>query len=118
MMGTQKQPTKEQRRARRKVQEPRPALPAPVLNFVTYVEPDRVRFVVVVATGPGTKPTPDGGPWAVEYTVPEHERHRLAECSASAEGMLWRMLSAHASAVFDEAKARGWVDRTPKEMTK
>ncbi len=79
------------------------------LNFVTYIDASRPWwFTVLVATGPSTKPTPDGGPWAVEYTVPKHERHRLAECSYTAEQMLFRMLETHAPNVHRAAVARGW----------
>lgn len=82
------------------------------MNFVTYF--DRARpwwFCVVIATGPGTKPTPDGGPWATEYEVPIDERHRLSECSRTAERMLFRMLREHAPNVYTRAINLGWKKR-------
>lgn len=82
------------------------------MNFVTYFDRDRSWFSVLVATGPGTKPTPDGGPWACEYTVPPNQRHRLATISRNAENMLAIMLRDHAPAVHEEAIRRGWFDDT------
>lgn len=110
-MALQKPRTREQRRARRDAIQAQPAPFEPCLSFVTYVEPSRYWFAICVATGEGTKPTPDGGPWSVEYTVPAHERHRLDECSRTAEFMLWRMIGAHAADVLREAEKKGWVTR-------
>lgn len=82
------------------------------LNFATYVDRDRYAnvdwFSVVVATGKGTTPTPDGGPWAMEYTVPHRERHRLATISESAERMLFHMLRTNAPQVLTRAVELGW----------
>lgn len=82
------------------------------MNFVTYFDPSRVWFCVLVATGAGTKPTSDGGPWAVEYTVPSEIRHRLADCSRWAEAMLWRTLEAEEPAVYARAAALRWPEAT------
>lgn len=77
------------------------------MNFVTYIDPSRPWwFCVMVATGASTAPTPDGGPWAVEYEVPS--RARLAECSQNAEDLLQRMLRDCAPNVLHEAVALGW----------
>lgn len=83
------------------------------MNYVTYFDDARTRFYVVVATGPNTKPTPDGGPWATEYEVPPHHRHRLARISENAEELLRRMLRDHAPDVLARAVAMGWFLATP-----
>jgi hypothetical protein len=81
------------------------------MTFVTYFDRSRPWwFTVVLATGTGTTPTPDGGPWAVEYTVPVSERRRLSECSRTAEGILWRIVADRAAEVFAEATALGWPE--------
>ena len=83
------------------------------MNYVTYVDRNRYAngdyFAVVIATGPGTKPTPDGGPWAVEYPVPHRERHRLAKISAHAETLLFRPLRELVPQVFAQAVELGWT---------
>lgn len=82
------------------------------MNYLTYVSRDRYRdgdwFAVVVATGPGTKPTPDGGPWATEYTVPRAHRGRLREISENAERMLFQAIRACAPEVYARCVALGW----------
>ncbi len=87
------------------------------MNYLTYFEASRPWwFCVVIATGPGTTPTPDGGPWAVQYTVTTDEledRARLATVSANAEELLRRMLRDHAPAVLRDAVALGWFAETP-----
>ncbi len=85
--------------------------------FVTYVDRNRYAdgdwFALLIATGPDTKPTPDGGPWATEYTVAHRERHRLAEISRNAEMMLFQMLRAHAPEVYGRAIELGWASSLP-----
>lgn len=77
------------------------------MRYLTYVDAARPRwFCVMVATGPNTRPTPDGGPWAVQYEVPS--RSRLAECSQTAEYLLQRRLRDDAPAVFRDGVALGW----------
>lgn len=80
------------------------------MNYVTYFGRDLLGdwFAVVVATGPGTKPTPDGGPWATEYEVPRREMRRLDEISANAERMLFQSIRANAPEVYAQCVALGW----------
>lgn len=69
------------------------------------------RLIVVFATGPDTKPTPDGGPWACDYEVPESED--LARCSSNAERIMWQIVERHAPESFRAATAAGWVTSCP-----
>jgi len=82
------------------------------MNYLTYVDRGRYAdgdwFAVVVATGPNTKPTPDGGPWATEYEVPRRERHRLREISENAERMLFQSIRSTAPEVYARRVALGW----------
>ncbi len=84
------------------------------MNYVTYFNAMRPWwFCVVVATGEGTAPTPDGGPWAIEYEVPFEHRGRLAVISQNAEELLRRMLLEHAPDVLRAAVALGWFAEAP-----
>ncbi len=89
------------------------------MNFVTYFDRSRPWwFCVLVATGPGTKPTADGGPWAVEYEVTNdqlEDRGQLAQVSENAEELLRRLLRDHAPAVLREAVALGWFSAPSKD---
>lgn len=82
------------------------------MNFVTYFDRSRPWwFCVVVATGEGTTPTADGGPWAVEYEVTNdqlEDRRSLAKVSENAEELLRRMLREHAPKVLADALQLGW----------
>jgi hypothetical protein len=85
------------------------------MTYATFFTPRG--FALMFATGPNSKPTPDGGPWVCEYAVSELERSEavfdvLERASRNAETLLWRAVKRDAPGPFLRARELGWTADT------
>ncbi len=75
------------------------------LTYATYLLPDG-KLGLLIGTGDGSTPTPDGGPWVCEYSAPPFADP--SDCAVRAERILAREVKRRAPEVFREAVNLGW----------